>query len=518
MKCNDVRSFLSQISDKSVSIQVQQSDIDFLSTSGYLTVMPKDDYDKAAAQVANMTQMNMDLQNEAVEARTAEATLAAEQRKTHSILFHFEGRDRREADLAALESQRSIVSKEEADVVAKDSAIKQLIQTKSAIDRMVPYDGEYLSLTGLGVVTLNDLNVRNYRVADNEFSQFIEETRETSSELRSIAERGQFEASGLRTAFPEADFSQLWSVSIGLAKLQGDPNQISQSFRLALGILQHFKSTLDNQMMAAEIMTSLTPLQSPTYGSDLQPLSESLQNLDHELRHHANVPNELSAGVAALILFGRRHDGTFPIENFKEFSRMTRSYESAAILSVLNVPTDQLTSKFQSFRSMFGFWGFQTSEDTELASAYLSISDLGPEDVRTKMTMIVDALKNYLEYPLVATAILTSIPTLEGNETLDLMEKTYSLLWSYAIGLERSELISLSVRMIHGIKNALVKELDPTAKIANTPVQFTHAPSNIFFLFRAPVIVAHSSYYSTFSGIGGMHPGHVHGVGGGFGG
>ncbi len=279
MKCNDVRSFLSQISDKSVSIQVQQSDIDFLSTSGYLTVMPKDDYNKAAAQVANMTQMNMDLQNEAVEARTADATLAAEQRKTHSILFHFEGRDRREADLAALESQRNIVSKEEADVVAKDSAIKQLIQTKSAIDRMVPYDGEYLSLTGLGVVTLNDLNVRNYRVADNEFSQFIEETRETSSELRSIAERGQFEASGLRTAFPEADFSQLWSVSIGLAKLQGDPNQINQSFRLALGILQHFKSTLDNKMMAAEIMTSLTPPQSPTYNSDLQNLSQSLQNL-----------------------------------------------------------------------------------------------------------------------------------------------------------------------------------------------------------------------------------------------
>ncbi len=134
------------------------------------------------------------------------------------------------------------------------------------------------------------------------------------------------------------------------------------------------------------------------------------------------------------------------------------------------------------------------------------------------MTIIVDALKNYLEYPLVATAILTSIPTLEANETLDLMEKTYSLLWSYAIGLERSELISLSVRMIHGIKNELVKQLDPTAKIANTPVQFTHAPSNIFFLYRAPLIVAHSSYYSTFSGIGGMHPGHVHGVGGGFGG
>jgi len=98
------------------------------------------------------------------------------------------------------------------------------------------------------------------------------------------------------------------------------------------------------------------------------------------------------------------------------------------------------------------------------------------------------------------------------------MEKTYSLLWSYAQGLQRSELISLSVRMIHGMKNELVKQLDPTAKIANTPVQFTHPPLPIFFFYHAPLILVHSSYYSTFSGIGGAHPAHVHGYGGGFGG
>jgi hypothetical protein len=137
------------------------------------------------------------------------------------------------------------------------------------------------------------------------------------------------------------------------------------------------------------------------------------------------------------------------------------------------------------------------------------------------MSIIVTALKNYLEYPLVAAAILASIPTLEANETLDLMEKAYSQLWSFATGLERSELVSLSVRMIHGIKNELVEKLDPTAKIAKTPVQFTHAPSSIFFGYYAPLIIVHSIYYSTFSGIGGFHPAHVHGVGGsggGFGG
>jgi len=213
-------------------------------------------------------------------------------------------------------------------------------------------------------------------------------------------------------------------------------------------------------------------------------------------------------------MFGRRFDGTFPTDRFVEFSKMTSSYESAAILSIINVPSDQLASKFQSFRSLFNSWGFELSEDTELASAYLSISDLGPEDVRSKLTIVENGLRNYLEYPLVASAILSSIPTLEANEILDLMEKAYFMLGSYVSDLERSEVISLAVRMIHGIKNELVKQLDPTATIVNTPVQFTYVPTNIFFIYHAPLIIAHSSYYSTYSGIGGSHPAHVHGVGG----
>jgi hypothetical protein len=130
------------------------------------------------------------------------------------------------------------------------------------------------------------------------------------------------------------------------------------------------------------------------------------------------------------------------------------------------------------------------------------------------MNIILDALKNYLEYPLVATAILSSVPTLEANETLDLMEKASTLLGNYAPSLERSELISLSVRMIHGIKNELVRQLDPTARIAVTPVQFTYIPSIIFFRYRTPLILAHSYYHSTFSALGGTHPAHVHGFGG----
>jgi len=517
MNCNDVRTFFSQIAGKSVSTQIQQADMDFLATNGYLSVMQKEDYDRAVAEVSNLTKMNEELQSERTEERSAETTLEEEERKTHSIMFHLEAKEKKDAERETVETERTIVSKEEAEIAAKDSKINELIQKKSTIDRMVQYDGKYLSLTGLGVTTLNDLNVRNYRVSDSQFSDFIEESKAISGELRSIAERGSFYESSIRTEFPKTDLSQLWGVSIGLAKLQGDQNQIDQRFLLSLAILHHFKSTIENKMMAAEIMTSSTadPSRSPA-DSNLQSLSETLINLEKEIRREAKVPKQLSAGVAAIIMFGRRFDGTYPTDRFVEFSKMTPSYESAAILSIINVPPSapSLASKFQSFQSLFDLWGYEKSEDTELASAYLAISDLGPDDVKTKLTIILDALKNYLEYPLVAGAILTSIPTLEANETLDLMEKAYSLLGSFATGLERSELISLAVRMIHGIKNELVKKLDPTAKITKTPVQFTYVPSNVFFMYYAPLIIAHTIYYSTYSGIGGAHPAHVHGAGG----
>src|SRR5205809_7402707 len=75
MKCNDARTFMSQIAGKSVTIQVQQSDVNFLSANGYLYVMQKGDYDQAVAEVANLTQMNNALQNERVQEGIARAAL-----------------------------------------------------------------------------------------------------------------------------------------------------------------------------------------------------------------------------------------------------------------------------------------------------------------------------------------------------------------------------------------------------------------------------------------------------------
>ncbi len=515
MKCNDVQTFFFQIASKSVSTQIPASDMDFLVNNGYLSIMEKGDYDQAAAKVSNLTQMNIDLANAENADRSANNALQEDQRKTHSITFLFESKESKEAERQKVENEKNVALGIEADITERETKINELIHKKSIVDRMVPYNGKYLSLTGIGIKMFNDLSVRNYRVSDWEFSDFVEEIQNTFSELHSIAERGSFHVANLKNSFPTVDVSELWSVSIGLSKIQGDPQQIGQRFLFALDLLQHFDCTQENKMMAGEIMAAskATPTQTNT-NSDLQDLSESLKHLDHQIKHDAHVPNALSAGVAATILFGRRFDGTFPTDRFVEFSKITSSYESAAILSIFNVPSDQLASKFQSYRSLFNSWGFELSEDTELASAYLAVSDLGPDDVRSKLTIIQNGLRNYLEYPLVASAILASISTLEANEILDLMEKASFMLGFYVGDLERSEVISLAVRMIHGIKNELVKELDPTATIVKTPVQFTYIPAGIFFLYRAPLIIAHSSYYSTFSGIGVYHPAHVHGVGG----
>lgn len=515
MQCSVVRIFFSQIAGKSISMQIPETDLAFLTTNGYILVMQKEQYDQALAEVANLTNLNEELAREEIEDRNAKALLEEDERKTHSIFFRFKSEEIQRAELEKAESQKKVAQKEEADVTEREAKIRTLLQKKSMIDRMVQYNGRYVSLTGLGVITLNDLNIRNYRVSENQFSEFIQERLATFSELRTIAHKGSYYASVLNNQFPGTELAELWSVSIGLGKLQGDPNQISERYLLALDMVQRFGSNLENKMMAAEIMTAskLNPSQA-AINSDLPSLAESLAYLEDRARHEAHVPNELSVGVASTMLFARRYDGTFPLDKLVEFSKITSSSETAAILSVLDVSTDQISNKFMQFRSLFTFWGYEMSEDTDLASAYLAISDFTQEEVKDKMTIILSALRNYLEYPLVATAILTSIPTLEANETLDLMEKASTLLGNYAPSLERSELISLSVRMIHGIKNELVRQLDPTARIEVTPIQFTYVPSILFFRYRTPLILAHSYYHSTFSALGGAHPAHVHGFGG----
>ena len=524
MKCSEVRAFLSQIyyREEFSPSNVPSPDIDCLSATGYLLKTTKEDYDQGVRDVARLSQMTAQMNAERAEEEQAVATLQKDDRKEHSFLFHFEAKEAKEELIRKVQDEKIAVSKEESELSAMEANVNELIQKKSAIDRMRQYGDGYLSLTGLGTLVLNDLNVRNYRVADQQFPDFIAEIKATYSELRSIGDKASSYVILLKPEVPDLDkehrdiaendetghstikaSSLLWSTAIGLAKLQGDTKQIGDRFVQAFKDLQNLDSTTPNKLMAAEIMTALL-------NQDLQTLQSVLMNLDHQLRGEG-LPKELSTGVAATLMAGRRYDGTYPTVN--QFTNLTSSRDAEAILAVINTPYDELSSKFQQFRSMFTSWGYMNSDDTEIGAAFLAIGELRADEVEGKLQYIVEQLRNYLEYPLVAAAILASIPVFESHEVLDLMEKAVTLLASYAGGLERSELVALAVRMIHGVRNEIVKEIDPTAKIAPTPIQFRYAPYPGFGWYY-PLIVAHSSYHSTFSGMGGFHPAHSHGVGG----
>jgi hypothetical protein len=523
MKCSEVRTFLSQIHDQQEPItSIPPTDLDYLSTNGYVSLTTKDEYDKSLAECAKLSELTQQVNAEWTQEEQARAALFRDTQKEHSILFHFQGKEEKEQLQQKIAGESAEVTKEQSELKAMEAYVNELIQKKSMNDRMVPYDGEYVSLTGLGNVVLNDLNVRNYRVADEEFADFSAEIKSIYAELRSIADRAAFYVNLLKPRIPKIQElegpygigsqnpnqtpSILWSVGIGLAKLQGDTNAIGQRFLQAFDALHGFDSTTSNKLTAAEIMTAAS-------GQDIQSLEDILKNLDKELRK-AGVPKEVSAGVGATIMAGRRYDGTYPTDRFTQFRQSTLSFEAAAILAVMNEPYDTLISEFQTFRSMFVSWGYMVSEDTEIASAFLAIGELTPIEVQEKLKYIVEQLRNYLEYPLVAAAILASIPVFEAHEVLDLMEKAVTLLSNYATGYERSEIVALAVRMIHGVRNELVKQIDPTARISQTPVQFTYSPHPGLFFWYYPVIIAHSSYHATFSGMGGFHPAHSHGVGG----
>jgi hypothetical protein len=265
--------------------------------------------------------------------------------------------------------------------------------------------------------------------------------------------------------------------------------------------------------MAAEIMAATN--------LDFVSLSQSLVDLEERLRSEAKVPQEQSVGIAATLLYGGSNS-TASLERFVQFSKITESQEAAAILGITNMQVDQLTGKFQWYKEMFDEWGYSTSDDTDLAAAYLAISPLDSEEVKPRMNTIVDGLKPDLQYPLVAGAILASMSTLQPSEVLDLMEKGVSILQGYANDLGRSELVSLAVRMVHGVDNQLAKQLDPNAGTSETPVQFTQSQQQIansvygpgMWWWYYPLLISHFTYHNTYNTGGGYHEGHSHGVGG----
>jgi len=470
MKCNDVMTFLSQLSSKSITFSITGEDLNFLVSSGYIQSLSKDDYDKLAASVADLPKVTSELEEARAKENLDEATLIRDQKKVHSIRFWFEGREKKEADREKAQADQQVFSKDEEMVKADSDELQPLIQKKSMLDRQVPFGERYLSLTGSGVVLLHDLTVRNYRVGEKDVKNFIDETRATEMELKAMAERAsnyysrikdaisdmypyvafsdeeldEEDAEGYRIKSKGVESSQLWAVAIGLAKLEGDPDKIKENFIQTLNTLKgSSNSTLDSQLMAAETLVAAG------HAGDISQDVDKLTTTDRQIRQSADVPEELSTGVTATLYCGSNPDAS---TRFNEFSRITRSYTAAAVLSGSQETVESLSQKFDSLTSLFDSWGYSSSEDVDLAAAYLTVSPLSREDARSKMSTIIDAIKAEFEFPLVLAAILASIQALNAQEVLDLMEKAVTILQSQPLttGLSHADLSSLAIRMIYG--------------------------------------------------------------------
>jgi len=505
--CNHVAAFLQGVSARSVQGTLPDADLAELQQLGLLALLSSDEVKQLQDEVAQLESAQTAIAQEEARIAQLSETVTADTRRTHSILFHLQGVDKEEATVDRLHEEQEALQSLQTDRAKREADFAQLLVKKGELDQMSPFDGRFVAITTAGRVALRDLNVALYRVGDQEFSSYWTQAKAIDAELGAIVNQAAAIHFPLSQALPGVDPVYLWAVAIGIAKQKGTPEQQVPIFLEAYRAVGSLTSNVENRLMASEVLTAVN-----------QPIADSISYLTslNALVGTLGVHEDAAAGVAAILLSGRRADGTFATDALSQFLRLTASYESAALLAIVNKPIPDLQTTFSNLKMLFASWGYSISEDTELASAYLTASDLPPETVGTKMAILARGMSAYLEYPLVAAAILASIPVLEANETLNLLEKAYEILGQATGEMAPAELITLAVRTIHGVDVRSVNELDPTAPKPATYPSFSYynMPPRLWI----PVFVSHGNYYSTFSAIGGFHPGHAHVVGGGWGG
>ena len=505
--CQATYQFLQQLRGRAVTTPPADADAAQLAQLGLVSFVTADQYRQMQADVSALGARQNDLAQEAQRTAQLAAEDQREEQRTHSILFHFESQEHRAADVRTEAATRQQLDAANADLARRRQEFNDLLQRRSLFDGLTACGDRYAALTGTGQVATRDLAVRLYRVADSDFAAYWADQQKVAGAFDALAAGAASYAQGLGTALPQLDRSYLWAASLDLTHRQPDASTGGPKFLNTYRAVANLTSNDENRLLAAEVLFAID---APIEGQ-LPALKEVVQQV-----RKLGVPSESALGVASVLLLGRRADGSIAYDPLRQFLTATRSYEAAALLAVDNVPIDGLSAKLLGARSLFASWGYQASEDVELASAFLATSDLPIDGVQTKLAIVARGLNTYLEYPLVAAAILASVASLEANETLNLLEQAYQVIGRRAMPMTQSELICLGVRMVYGIRDELLRQLDTTARMVPTaPAGGPRFYPRVVFV---PVFV-HAAYYSTFSGVGGAHPAHAHGMaGGGFGG
>jgi len=503
MNVKDTFTFLSQIKDKNINVDIPPEELENLRKYGLIMVFNEEEYQAKLKEVQQNEELSKDLlQKETLEG-SIKNDIIDENKKIHSIFFHFEGMEKREKEMQKLMDEQNKINALDKEIQEEQKKLSAINEISNSILSAVKYKDYYVSLTNYGTISLREMPIKMYRVSDLDVINYIEEESKINQELGNIANLTYYHFINIKAALKTIiDPTYLRSISVGLAKIKGDPAAIGKNFVMAYDQIKSLGHNTENILLSAEILSSQK--------IDLPKALDELKSLTKEVHKHG-VPHESALGIASILYFGKRYDGSYPLEYFDVYkSELTPSYESAAILSLMNLPPTQIMDKFKRIKELFFSWGYTISDDTELSSAYLTISELPVEGISTKLYIITNGMKTYLEYPLVASSILATIPTLEANESLNLLEKAYGYIASKNISNSQPETITLAVRMIQGVKNEIVKGMDPSAP----PVLFTYVPTPIFM----PLYVAHGIYYQSYSSLGGFHPSHIStmGMGGGF--
>ncbi|HUI38611.1 MAG TPA: hypothetical protein VLY85_03165, partial [Thermoplasmata archaeon] len=401
--CRDVFGFLSQVRDRHVTSTLAPADLGQLRELQIVQVLSPEEYAQIGAAANAVLADRDDLAARIAQERALAAEVATEDRKTHSILFHLEGKEKQAAALRSEAEHRASLEATDRDLAERQQKFDAEIAQRSLLDTLVPFPGGYVALTGFGARELRDLGLRLYRVSDLDFAAYWAQRQAVARELNDLADRGAQYVAGLLGPLGGVDRSALWAVSVGLAKLEPEVARGTAVYVDAYDRIGGISHNPENRLLSAEILTCL-----PRGVAESLP---ALAALDREVRQ-AGVPRESSLGVASMLLLGQRADGTFATTNLSEFLHYTRSYEAAALLAIVN--RADVGAKFASLRSVFASWGYQPSEDVELASAFLAVSELPVEGVTTKLAILARGLGAYLQYPLVSAAIVASVPVLEA--------------------------------------------------------------------------------------------------------
>jgi hypothetical protein len=502
--CKDVAEFLAELNGRNVIAKLQDSDVQMLQKLNLLQLMTSDEFQQLKQDVTALQQAQEAISHDTFQRAQVSDDVTTDTRKVHSILFHLEGVDKQHASLERLQQEQQAIKTIDEDLAKRQQDLAQLMVKKSLLDTSCPYDSRFISITTQGRMALRDLNVALYRASDQDFTKYWTQSQTVDNELTGIANQSAIFEKALESSLHGFERTDLWAVSIGMSKSPGDPQTRLNHFIDAFNGTAPFSPNLENRLMAAE---SLSVVDKP-----LDQTLKVIESLNGQVRE-MNVPIELSLGVAAILVLGQRADGHIPFDEFVAFLPKTPSFEAAALLALPAVNYEDVMERFTSVCNLVRTWGYSTSDDTELSAAYLAVSEVPIDSVTPKMAIITKGLSGYLQYPLVAAAILASIPVLEANETLNLLEKAYEILGQRTGPISQAEGICLAVRMIHGIDVHSLGDLDPTAAVKQGMPNFYYGtmPPRIWM----PMMIVHTSYYSTWSGIGGPHPGHVHTWGGG---